>query len=525
MIRPGPLRLTGVPQLLILALGLGTGSPNQASLAAQSLRAPTPVAGTMWGGPMMEPEHWTLALLELLDAGGSAGAWMGSVGLPHAGEVHGALLMDESTTVGAPGRPPPGFIPAWRLSLQEEFPVRRAARRTTISTGTLRRSPNAPTATSVALRLQGGYRSSEVLPLHRVSGWMGGGGAEVMLGGATRAWAEWVGGAGHPGATLHRAGLAVELGSVTLSAVRHPLRLGPGQDDPLLSGLVPLDAVHLRTSSPLQAGWLGRLALSTSLARLPVAGNVESPWHGTLAVSVEPFHWLRVGGSRTAVFGGEDRPPVTGARLWGLFTGRHSDDTGEFEDQHAALFLELRPTVAGFSFRLHGLMAANDTEGGIRDDPAALAGVTLPLFHSSGLWGFRYEYAAFGARARLCTRCDEGRSRSWYNHYVYGPHSSGGVPLGSSLGGYGASHRMSAEWWAPGGGVHLRLGGIQERREVGNLLSQRWFGTWNGAEAKALLFPEGGARISFQGRGMWGPSGANRWGGEGAVHLTFGLRR
>lgn len=527
MIRPRCLRLEGVLLLLILDAGLGSGSPGVTPLVAQSLRAVPQSAGATWGGPMLEPRHWSLELLELLDAAGSTGAWMGSVGLPHAGETHRAFQAEASPAVGAPdGRSlSPAFIPAWRLSLQEEFPVRQAARGSTISGGALRRSSAAPAATSVALRLQGGHRRSGSFPVQQGSGWLGGGGVEVMLGGATRGWAEWVGGAGHPGPSLHRAGLSAALGPMALSVVRHPLRLGPGQDDPLLSGLVPLDAIHVRTSSPIPAGWLGRFALSGSLARLDQAGNVESPWHGTLAATVEPFRWLRVGGSRTAVFGGEDRPSVSSSRLWGLLTGQHSDDAGEFEDQHAALFLELRPSVAGFSFKLHGLVAANDTEGGIRDDPAALAGVTLPLALPSGLWGFRYEYAAFGARARLCTRCDEGRARSWYTHYVYGPHSSGGVPLGSSLGGYGASHRVSAEWWAPSGGFQLRLDGVQERREAGNLLIQRWSGTWSGFEARALLLPEGSARISFEGRSMWGPEGTQRWGGEGTVHLTVGLHR
>lgn len=217
-------------------------------------------------------------------------------------------------------------------------------------------------------------------------------------------------------------------------------------------------------------------------------GDVERPYFGIMSISWNPTPWLRVGGNRTSVFGGENMPAVNLRRVVHMLLGRHSHETGEFENQLAQLFATLRLAPAGFPLLLYGAYAVNDTEGGVRDDPAALLGAMVPLAPPGWLGALRYEYVGFGPRVSLCSWCEHGRIRYWYDHYRYGKYWVDGALLGSSLGGYGYRHRIRWQGWAGDiGPWSLSFEGFIEKREELNILHDRWPGHWTGASA-ALSF-------------------------------------
>ncbi len=284
------------------------------------------------------------------------------------------------------------------------------------------------------------------------------------------------GGPDVPG-TLQEARISVGAGGAVFWGGRGRMRLGPGSDALLLSGVQFFDGMGVGTASPARLpGPLRHLGLwqgNLSVGRLPEVGVVADPYYGVLSVTLDPATWIRLGANRTVVFGGEGMPEVTAERVWRMILGRHSTDVGEFEDQHAEFFLKVRvPTPLGPT-SAYASWAINDSEGAIRDSPGFLGGVLLA--HELAGWEavLRYEFIAYGARARWCRDCAR-RERIWFLHYVYGPHTTGGHPLASSLGGDGARQTLRWSGWSPGGRLALSVTGEVASREPTNLLYEEF---------------------------------------------------
>ncbi len=279
-----------------------------------------------------------------------------------------------------------------------------------------------------------------------------------------------------------------EHGAFHVSAGRQSTRVGPGETDPVTEGNVGVDQLRLGTTRPVEGpgplGFLGPTSFQMGVGTLEGTGDVDRPLYGIMSVAFRPHPAVEVGGGRSAAFAGEGRPSVTTRRVLGMLAGWHSSADGvefEFEDQYAILYGRVRTEVLGPPVSIYGGLGINDTEGAVRDDPAVVAGIRAPFAAFGGVLSLGYEYGAIGPRARVCWWCEVGRRlRTWYDHFVYGRHEVGGVPLGSSLGGYGARHVLRGAYWHEGGERHLQARVFFEVREEGNLLEDRWPGKRRG---------------------------------------------
>jgi len=130
-----------------------------------------------------------------------------------------------------------------------------------------------------------------------------------------------------------------------------------------------------------------------------------------------------------------------------------------------------------------------------------VAGTLIPFDVGSGVLTARYEYQAFGDRARWCGSCEEGHHR-WYNQREYGTYTVDDVPLGSSLGGYGARHQVEMSYW---GEIPVRFTGVGfvEDRERTNILYDRWPGTRQGVGMKIAGRPRPGWELELAGLAAW----------------------
>jgi hypothetical protein len=134
-----------------------------------------------------------------------------------------------------------------------------------------------------------------------------------------------------------------------------------------------------------------------------------------------------------------------------------------------------------------------DTES-IYQDPGMVAGALFPLLLEGGLLTLRYEYSAFGKRAQWCGGCEYQR-HLWYHGRWYGPYVHEGLPMGSTLGGYGSSHWVESVFWATGMPLRVSLRAFRRNREEGNILLDRWTGVRKGISLEIAGRPRPGMEI------------------------------
>ena len=315
------------------------------------------------------------------------------------------------------------------------------------------------------------------------------------------------------GDAVARGGMGLRLGPLDVDVARERLTLGGGATGAVvLNPSAPVDGLLLHTRRPFGLPALGATRLAFGVG--PVSGYraVDSPWLGFLRLTARPAPWIQVGVSRAALVGGHfgggtvpydakvygpDEGSVSAGDVLRILAGGGTD----YDDQVAAL--DVRASFASL-----GLPALAYAEMGWEDwsrswgDPALLAGLLVAPRAPFPLT-LRYEYAAFGAPARLCGGCDT-LPAYWYRHVRF---QDGwvvdGALLGHPLGGYGLQHRVAVSAWSAGFDVRVTVHADRLRRDRWNLLyDQRPGWAWaGGAEAAWRLAP------SLEARGSWSREG------------------
>ncbi len=445
-----------------------------AGLCGVALAFLGPASAAAQGGPPVHRDHWSYELLEALDAAGAASGWANEVRPVARGVLRAELdrVADESL-----GRE---WIGAWAERFDAEHPAgpragRERGARWEIG-GQLLGRTGSPFLDGgddgVLTRLRGAW-----LPVERLSLW-----GEGNAGSDPRS-------AFDDG--IERGGATLALGPFTWTLGRlWPEAAGPATTSTQLGGNVPVEGLHLASSRRVELPWLDWLLGPTAWQAIvaPWAGidDTSEGWFALAAVSAEPHPRLRIGFTRSALFGGDEAGDVTAERLLRAAFFRANEPTF-WDDQRMELSLRYRwPTPEGLPLATYVVVAQDDSP--LWKDPGLLAGATVPLFRDWGLLSLRYEYVAHGARAAWCPFCERARGQQthrfqgeWYAHIVHGPFRPEGVPAGSPLGGYGASHTIGGSYFHPAGSLRARAWTFFQVREDGNVLLDRWPGKRRGA--------------------------------------------
>lgn len=448
-------------------------------LLATLLLVPSVAAGQT-GGPPVPVDHWSYDFLEALDAAGVASAWMVGVRPASREAVRAELRRVVEHELGGGA-----VAEAWARRFDVEHPLgagipgdgRPGGVRFEVSVAS-----GVVEGDGSALVNPGAGFFSEARVTARATPWLTG----------------WMGVESGRRERLHRRsvdpGVSVGLGPFALVLARQRIRSpGPAETSSMLGGEVPLDALYLVSERPVVPGWLGWLTGPTSwqFALAPVVGvdSTGGGWVGSGGVVAEPHPRFRFGITRSARFGGPGLPGITGERLFRTVFLMENDPFF-WDDQRMELYGRLRWSLFGQPLATYVVLAQEDTP--LWKDPGILAGTTVPLLTSGGLFRLRYEYTAYGKRARWCPGCeyatgpqDNREQGEWYIHGGVGPYHVEGVPIGDPLGGYGAGHELEARFWSMGGTVQARTWAFFQVREPRNLLLERWPGKRRGGGAEA----------------------------------------
>jgi len=472
----------GVPALRRLAARVRLTGAAVVLLAVWGAASPGGAAAQQTGGALLPADHWSRAVLEMLEAQG-----LTAVGASSAGPLEGTRV-DRVLAAAEGARSTPWAGEALR---------------------TLRWEAAGPGALNFAGAAEAGVSSGRDWPGGRDGVWAG---AAARVGGE-RLFAHVAAEAG-PGRGAHvlvRAGVGVRLGRFALHGGRERVQLGGGASGGMvLSSLVPLDGLLLTTAEPFSAPLIGPVALSAGVFPMGRYEAVEDPWFALLRVAVHPAPWIEVGVSRAALMGGHfpggsvpwdprsygpDSGSMEPGDVLGILLGRV---TG-FDDQVNALDVRASLARAGLPVLAYGEVALEDKDRSWGDG-AVLAGVLVAPRTRTPV-SFRYEYAAFGDPARWCAWCDT-LPAFWYNHARF--QSGWRVEdelLGHPLGGYGLQHLVGVTAFDPSLRLHLEVAGGRLRRDRWNLLedTRPGWATWVRARGR-MRWSRG---LELRGEGAW----------------------
>ena len=278
-----------------------------------------------------------------------------------------------------------------------------------------------------------------------------------------------------------RGGVGFRVGGFWAAAGRERVRLGGGVTGAIvLNPSAYLDGLSVGTATPLDAGFLGAVSILGGLGPLPRYEAVHGPWWGHLRVTARPSPWIQIGLSRAAMVGGRfdggtvafdplpygpDEGSFSLADIPGLLIGRSE----QFDNQVAAVDVRISTASIGVPALAYGEMGWEDSDRSW-GDPGLVAGILLALAAPIPA-AVRYEYAAFGADARLCGWCDT-LPAFWYQHTRFqSGWQAGGELLGHPLGGYGRQHAVEAGGWSPDGRIRANVRVSWLRRDPWNLRS------------------------------------------------------
>ncbi len=466
--------------LVLVGLALWVSSGD---LAAQSRLRPLP------------PDHWTYDLFETLDAVGIQGVRT----LWHQPLLSGAILESLREGEASSGSTEAhALLSLWSRALEQELGM------------------NGVWKPSVDVGL--GWEQGEGRLMPARGGFVG------VLGGVERGdriglWAEVETSEVARDPVLVTGGVALNLGNFSFLVGRIPVGLGQGLDRILLTGGHSLDGALVGTRRPVRLpGGLSRLgvfSLQAFLSQSVDATAVPSTWYSAASLVYSPHPRVQLTAARSTRFAGEGLGPATLGTVLRSFYG--GEQNSGVDDAQVAVGARVRWSVLGQPFATYLTVAFEDPSG-IVDDPAIQAGAVLPLFLGGELVALRYEYDAFGKRAKWCVSCEFSR-HDWYDSEGrnYGPFAVEGVPVGSALGGYGSAHRVELGYWSSKHPLSMRMGLFRERREAGNLLLDRWPGLRRGAKLDLTLRLGSGVEIRSQGMLTWTEGGKESG-------LSFGLR-
>ncbi|HSW31956.1 MAG TPA: lipid II flippase MurJ [Longimicrobiales bacterium] len=472
----------GVPALRRLAARIRPAGVAVLLLAAWGAATPPGAAAQQVGGALLPADHWSRAVLEMLEARGLTPVGASSAGPPEGSRV------DRVLAAAGGARSAPWAGEALRV---------------------LRWEAAGPGTLGFAGAAEAGASSARDWPRGRDGVWAG---AAARVGGG-RLFAHMAAEAG-PGRGAHalvRGGVGVRFGRFALHAGREHVQLGGGASGALaLSSLVPLDGLLVTTPEPFDAPVLGPVALTAGVFPMRRYEAVDDPWFALLRVAVHPVPWLEVGVSRAALVGGHfpggsvpwdpksygpDAGSMEPGDVVGILLGRV---TG-FDDQVNALDVRTSLARAGLPVLAYGEMALEDKDRSWGDG-AVLAGVLLAP-PSRVPVSFRYEYAAFGDPARWCAWCDT-LPAFWYNHARFqSGWRVGNELLGHPLGGYGLQHLVGVTAFDASLRLHLEVVVGRLRRDRWNLLEDRRPGWATWARARGRVRWSRG--LELRGEGAW----------------------
>lgn len=457
--------------------------------------------------PPLSFDHWSWELLEALDVAGAASAWMTGV-RPTARQT----AWRELRRVREEGFGTGSAVASWADRFERELPAAGAG--------------------SWEVRAASGARSGDAF-LDPGQGAFGSVSLAARLGRASF-WGEVEEGAREAFGGVRSAGVALPLGAFDVMVGRQRVKgAGPGWTSAHLGGEVPLDGVYVvsnrRVALPGLEWLLGPTAWHAALAPLHGVDDLDQGWFGLGGFLAEPHPRLRIGATRVVQFAGHPDAPLTAERLLRSFFLVQNDPMN-WDDQKLELSLRYRWGIFGQPLASYVVLAQEDSP--LWKDPGILVGMSAPLLRENGLYNFRYEYTAYGQRARWCPGCEYARAAhgaryqgEWFNHGRMGLYTDRGLPMGDALGGYGANHKASVAYFSSNGQTRARAWTFFEVREEGNLLYDRWPGKRRG----------GGLELGHElGRGMEGtvsgvvadgPQIEREWGLRLSLSAVWGGRR
>ncbi|HWV58701.1 MAG TPA: capsule assembly Wzi family protein, partial [Longimicrobiales bacterium] len=214
------------------------------------------------------------------------------------------------------------------------------------------------------------------------------------------------------------------------------------------------------------------------------AGDLRDGWVAIASGIMSPLPALEFGFSRVIRFAGEGAPGVTPERLVRMLIMVQNRPMN-WDDQKLELMLRARWRLLGRPMAGYAVIAQEDAP--IWTDAGLIVGLHLPFIWSGGVLGVRYEYTAYGPRARWCPFCPDARGRGehrvqgeWFDHTRQGEYLRDGVPAGDPLGGYGAGHTAKITFFPAAIPVRGSAWTFFQVREEGNLLFDRWPGKRRG---------------------------------------------
>lgn len=284
-------------------------------------------------------------------------------------------------------------------------------------------------------------------------------------------------------------GLTAGMGPLYLFLGREfPRAPTPAHASTVLGGTVPFDGILLTTDRPRRVPGLDWL-LGPSSWRFMLApwnGITEEgdgSWFGLGGFIGQPHPRLRVGLSRVARMGGRGQGEITARRILRTIL-LIQNEPGSWDDQKLEVSVRFRWGLGPVPIVSYLVMAQEDSP--FYRDPGTVVGSRTAFLGSSGLWLLQYEYSAYGGKAQWCFWCqrvkngrgvEDGRAAGrWYHHYRRWPYARRDIPVGDPLGGYGAGHSLSTQYWAKSGRFHSKITLFVQNREEGNLLYERWPG-------------------------------------------------
>lgn len=197
---------------------------------------------------------------------------------------------------------------------------------------------------------------------------------------------------------LQELAASARLGPVEFTAGRMPLWWGPGRNGALIlsNNAQPLDMLRLSTAGPQLLPWifsyLGLVQGEVFVSQLHDPGRVvPHPNLAGMRVSTRLNPYLELGASRTAMFGGKDRP-VTLGTVGHVIAADTENSTSDPGDQRASLDARVIVPWKVQPFELYGELGGEDEAGGFFSNDAYLAGIYLPRIGPSLLTELTFEF-------------------------------------------------------------------------------------------------------------------------------------
>ncbi len=439
------------------------------------------------GGPPVNHEHWSYELLDALDIVGASSAWMVHV-RPAGREVVRGELQRTRTVDGTTEM----SWSRWVDLFDAQSPVRFDAPGSSAEVGA-----TAGTRSGAAFLDPGGG------PYLALDG-------SLALSGSVGLWGKIDSGSGERFDGLMEGGMALAFpGPLQLILGRQRLRGGgPGEGNSMLGGSVPLDAVHLVSTraTPFPGlKWLfGPVAWQFAMAPWGGVGDLDQGWIGLGSAVAQPHPRFRIGATRVARFGGSQTTSVTPERFLRMFFALQNEPW-EWDDQLFEVSLRLRWEPFGLPLASYAVFSQDDSP--LWKQPGLQLGTAASLVRERGVFLIRYEYNAIGPRGSWCPFCprDRGNRNPWYRHGTHGLYQRNQIPAGSSLGGFGAEHRLSFSAFPAAGKVRYKVWSFFQIRDKRNLLLERWPGERVGLGGEVSWIPSPGLEVTATGLVADGP--------------------